>query len=118
MRARNAHHLVDLIVGRDSGLALKPSPATVERALAVCAVGPADAAFVGDSEADLNAAKGAAVRFYGVNAKPEGRDRLTALGASLVFSSPSAMAIYLNLPIQLDLPAIRTESGRHQTRTR
>ena len=43
---------------------------------------PGNAAFVGDSEADLNAAKSAAVRFYGVNAKAEGRDRLTALGAS------------------------------------
>jgi phosphoglycolate phosphatase-like HAD superfamily hydrolase len=119
MRAREGYHLVDLIVGRDSGLALKPSPATVERALAVCAVAPADAAFVGDSEADLNAAKAAAVRFYGVNAKPEGRDRLVALGASPIFSSPSAMAIYLDLPaVQLDLPAIRAESGRHQTRGR
>jgi HAD superfamily hydrolase (TIGR01509 family) len=119
MRAREAYHLVDLIVGRDSGLALKPSPAMVERALAVCAVAPADAAFVGDSEADLNAAKAAAVRFYGVNAKPEGRARLIALGASPIFSSPSAMAIYLDLPaVQLDLPAIRTESGRHQTGSR
>jgi phosphoglycolate phosphatase-like HAD superfamily hydrolase len=91
--------LADLIVGRDSGLALKPSPAMVEHALAACAVAPADAAFAGDSEADLNAAKAAAVRFYGVNAKAEGRDRLTALGASPVFSSPAAMGIYLDLPI-------------------
>lgn len=89
--------LVDLIVGRDSGLALKPSPATLERALAVCAATPAEAAFVGDSEADFNAAKAAAVRFYGVNAKPQGRDRLIALGASPVFSSPSAIAIYFAL---------------------
>jgi phosphoglycolate phosphatase-like HAD superfamily hydrolase len=88
---------VDLIVGRDSGLPLKPSPATIERALAACDISPADAAFVGDSAADLNAAKAAAVRFYGVNAKAEGRDRLTALGASPVFSSPAAMAIYLDL---------------------
>ena len=70
MRARDAHHLVDVIVGRDSGLPLKPSPATVERALALFAVAPSDAAFVGDSEADLNAANAAGVRFYGVNAKP------------------------------------------------
>jgi hypothetical protein len=40
------------------------------------------------------------VRFYGVNTRAEGRDRLTALGASPVFSSPSAMAIYLDLPIE------------------
>jgi len=100
MRARDAHHLVDVIVGRDSGLALKPSPAMVERALEASAVGPAEAAFVGDSEADFNSAKAAGVRFYGVNAKPEGRDRLTRLGASPVFSSPSAMAIYLELPVE------------------
>jgi len=111
LRTRDAHHLVNLIVGRDSGLPLKPSPATVERALAVCAVAPSDAAFVGDSEADLKAAKAAGVRFYGVNAKPEGRDRLTALGASPVFSSPSAMAIYLDLPaIGLDPPGIKRSS--------
>lgn len=92
--------LVDLIMGRDTGLALKPSPAMVEHALTACGVAPADAAFAGDSEADLNAAKAAAVRFYGVSAKAEGRDRLTALGASPVFSSPAAMGIYLDLPIE------------------
>ena len=92
--------LVDLIVGRDSGLALKPSSATLERALALCASLSANAGFVGDSEADLNAAKAAAVRFYGINARTEGRDRLTTLGASPVFSSPAAMAIYLDMPIE------------------
>ncbi len=92
--------LIDPIVGRDSGLALKPSPASVERALAACGAAPSDAVFVGDSEADLKAAAAASVSFYGVNAKAEGRDRLTALGASPVFSSPSAMAVYLDLPIE------------------
>jgi phosphoglycolate phosphatase len=92
--------LIDPIVGRDSGLALKPSPASVERALAACGTSPSDAVFVGDSEADLKAAAAASVRFYGINTKAEGRDRLSALGASPVFSSPSAMAIYLDLPIE------------------
>ena len=92
--------LIDPIVGRDSGLALKPSPASVERALAACDTSPSDAVFVGDSEADLKAAAAASVRFYGVNTRAEGRDRLTALGASPVFSSPSAMAVYLDLPIE------------------
>ena len=96
--------LIDPIVGRDSGLALKPSPASVERALAVCGAAPSDAVFVGDSEADLKAAAAASVRFYGINARTEGRDRLTALGASPVFSSPSAMAVYLN---SLDSPHLR-----------
>ncbi|HEY2523981.1 MAG TPA: HAD hydrolase-like protein, partial [Candidatus Binataceae bacterium] len=96
----HAVELVDLIVGRDSGLPLKPSPATLERALALGAAASANAAFVGDSVADLNAAKAAAVRFYGVNATAEGRDRLTTLGASPVFPSPAAMATYLDMPIE------------------
>jgi phosphoglycolate phosphatase-like HAD superfamily hydrolase len=101
--------LIDTIVGRDSGLALKPSPASVERALAACGRAPSDAVFVGDSEADLKAAAAASVRFYGVNARAEGRDRLTALGASPVFSSPSAMAVYLNLLSLPELPDLPVE---------
>ena len=100
LKTHDAAEVVDLIVGRDSGLALKPSPAMVERVLEACAATRADAAFVGDSEADINAAAAAGVRFYGVNAKPEGRDRLVTLGASQVFSSPYALAIYLGLPIE------------------
>jgi HAD superfamily hydrolase (TIGR01509 family) len=99
LRARHAENLVDLIVGRDSGLALKPSPAMVQRALEAFAVAPADAAFAGDSDADLKAAAAAAVRFYGVNATVAGRERLVALGASRVFSSPSELSIYLHLSI-------------------
>jgi phosphoglycolate phosphatase-like HAD superfamily hydrolase len=99
LEARHAENLVDLIVGRDSGLALKPSPAMVHRALEACAVAPADAAFAGDSDADFNAATAAAVRFYGINARAGGRQRLIALGASPVFPSPSALSTYLDVPI-------------------
>ncbi|HVB82850.1 MAG TPA: HAD-IA family hydrolase, partial [Candidatus Binataceae bacterium] len=111
MRAHETRSLVDVIVGRDSGLALKPSPAMVERVLEACDVAPADAAFVGDSEADFGAAAAAEVRFYGVNARVEGRDRLSALGASPVFSSPAAMAIYFNL---LDPPMGHKSIGRSE----
>lgn len=97
LKAHQAETIIRVIVGRDSGLALKPSPATLERALALCATAPADAAFVGDSEADFVAAKALGVRFYGVNARPEGRDHLIALGATEVFSSPAALAIDLGL---------------------
>ena len=99
LKVRHAENLVDLIVGRDSGLALKPSPAMVHRALEACAVAPADAAFAGDSDADLKAAAGAAVSFYGVNARAAGRKRLIELGASRVFPSPSTLSMYLDLPI-------------------
>ena len=97
MRARGAAGLVDRIVGRDSRLALKPSPATLERALADARLEPSQAAFVGDSESDLRAAAAARVRFYGVNARPQGRERLVALGASPVFASPAEMSLHLGL---------------------
>jgi phosphoglycolate phosphatase-like HAD superfamily hydrolase len=97
LSAHRAEAMVRTIVGRDSGLALKPSPATLELALKLCATAPADAAFVGDTDTDFVAATALGVRFYGVNAKSEGRDRLIALGATEVFSSPAALATHLGL---------------------
>jgi phosphoglycolate phosphatase-like HAD superfamily hydrolase len=90
--------LVTTIVGRDSGLALKPAPDMVVRALGRFAAAPADAVFVGDSEADLGAAIGAGVGFYGVAAHNEVRGRLLAAGAREVFASPAALAAHLHLP--------------------
>lgn len=90
--------LVGTVVGRDSGLALKPAPDMVVRALELFAAAPADTVFVGDSEADLGAASGAEVGFYGVAARDEVRGRLLAAGAGEVFASPAALAIHLNLP--------------------
>lgn len=89
--------LVDAIVGRDSLLALKPAPDSVQRALELFAGSPADAAFVGDSEADLLAASRASVKFYGVASTDAARDRLRAAGATEIFASPAALAIHLNL---------------------
>jgi HAD superfamily hydrolase (TIGR01509 family) len=97
LTSHRAEALARVIVGRDSGLALKPSPATLRRALELCAVTPAEAVFVGDSEADFRAAAGSGVRFYGINARAEGRERLFALGAAEVFTSPAALAAHLDL---------------------
>ncbi len=88
---------VRTIVGRDSMLPLKPAPDMVGRGLELCATPAADAVFVGDSEADLRAACAAQVGFFGVAVRAELRDRLIAAGASLVFASPSALAIYSRL---------------------
>lgn len=79
-------------------LALKPAPDSVERALVLCSAVSSDAVFIGDSEADLKAARGAQVGFYGVATREEARHRLIAAGAREVFASPAALAIYLNLP--------------------
>jgi phosphoglycolate phosphatase len=88
---------MDTIVGRDSLLALKPAPDMVLRALEILSIKPADAAFVGDSEADLLAAKNSGVRFYGIAESDAARDRLLAAGATEIYSTPAALAIHLNL---------------------
>lgn len=105
-------HLIRDIVGRDSLLALKPSPEMVARALELAAIPPAAAVpiaisgpiaaaetvFVGDSEADFGAARAAGLGLYGIAASPSSRDRLVAAGAGAinVFASPSALLLHLN----------------------
>jgi HAD superfamily hydrolase (TIGR01509 family) len=93
-----AESKIDALVGRDSLLGLKPAPDMVLRALEILSIEPADAAFVGDSEADLIAAKNSGVRFYGIAESDAARERLLAAGATEICSSPAALAIHLNLP--------------------
>jgi HAD superfamily hydrolase (TIGR01549 family) len=87
------------IIGRDSRLALKPSPAMLKRALQIAGLGARDAVFVGDSDADLIAARAARVRFIGIATDQAMSDRLVAAGATEIYSSPGAAAIHLNLII-------------------
>jgi phosphoglycolate phosphatase-like HAD superfamily hydrolase len=89
--------LIDVIVGRDSLLALKPSPEMLVRALEACEVAPADAAFVGDADSDYHAANAVGVEFFGIASTQKSRDALAAAGATRIFSSPAALAIHLNL---------------------
>jgi HAD superfamily hydrolase (TIGR01509 family) len=89
------HHLsreVGVIVGRDSLLPLKPSPEMLSRALELSGSSAAEAVMVGDSEADLKAARGAQVAFLGVAADPGAQTRFKELGTRQVFSSPAALA--------------------------
>ena len=100
--------LVRVVIGRDSLLALKPSPEMVLRALKLAGIPASDAIFVGDSEADLGAARAAGVGFYGIAPKDSARDRLIAAGATEIFGSPAALRTHLNLvPLEL---AAETES--------
>ncbi|MGA7872518.1 MAG: HAD family hydrolase [Candidatus Binatus sp.] len=98
---RNGHPCVDAIVGRDTLLGLKPAPDMLIRALEVFSIDRSEAAFVGDSEADLRAAQSCGVRFYGIAPTDSARDRLLAAGAAEIFGSPAALAIQLNLPAGL-----------------
>jgi HAD superfamily hydrolase (TIGR01549 family) len=89
---------IDAIVGRDTLLGLKPAPDMLIRALELFSVDRADAAFVGDSDADIRAAQSCSVRFYGIAPTSTARDRLLAAGAGEIFGAPAALAIHLNLP--------------------
>jgi phosphoglycolate phosphatase len=81
-------------VGRDSMLALKPSPAPVMRALALLARAAGNAIFIGDSEADRIAADSAGIEFVGIAQTDAARDKLVAGGATEIYSSPAALAIH------------------------
>ena len=101
--------LVRAVVGRDSLLALKPSPEMIVRTLDLAATPAADTVFVGDSAADFGAARAAGLGFYGIATSELARDRLIAAGATEVFASPAAMRIHLNLA--LPEPAADAESN-------
>ncbi len=96
---KHAGASIDAIIGRDTLLGLKPAPDMLIRALETFSIDRADAAFVGDSDADIRAAQSCGVRFYGIAPTDAARDRLLAAGAGEIFGSPAALAIHLNLPI-------------------
>lgn len=93
----NRRVCVNTIVGRDSLLALKPAPDMLMRALELFSADRSDAAYVGDSEGDVRAAKACGVRFYGIAATESARDQLRAAGATEIFSSPAELSSHLKL---------------------
>jgi len=95
---RNDGASVNAIIGRDTLLGLKPAPDMLVRAVESFSVDQADAAFVGDSEADIRAAQSCGVRFYGIAPTDSARARLLAAGATEIFASPAALAMHLKLP--------------------
>jgi phosphoglycolate phosphatase-like HAD superfamily hydrolase len=96
-RHRLAAGTVGAIVGRDSLLALKPSPEMLERALEISHAKPAGAAVVGDSDADFIAASALGIAFFGVAATEASRERLARVGAPAPLASPAALAQRLSL---------------------
>ena len=88
---------VQIIVGRDSLLPLKPAPDMILQALKVAKAKPAQAIYVGDSPKDCAAAHAAGVAFCGIARSDAIRDQLLAAGAAEIYSSPAALAIHLNL---------------------
>jgi HAD superfamily hydrolase (TIGR01662 family) len=105
LERHHASHLVNTIVGRDTLLALKPSPAMVMEALRRLDAHPHDAVFVGDSEADLGAAGAAGIGFYGIATVRARHERLAAAGATEIFPSPAALSRYLELQRAFPTPS-------------
>lgn len=89
--------VVDAIVGRDSYLALKPSPETIKRVLEICNLRPSDAAFAGDADSDYQAASALRMEFFGIASNEKSRENLSRAGAPRMFPSPAALALDLNL---------------------
>jgi HAD superfamily hydrolase (TIGR01549 family) len=108
LQLHRAGDLIRTIIGRDSLLALKPSPEMVLRALDLMGTSAGDAVLVGDSEADFGAARGGGLGFYGIATSGFGRDRLIAAGAANIFGSPAALALHLNLVAPDSRPAIKS----------
>jgi HAD superfamily hydrolase (TIGR01509 family) len=94
---RRRTRLIDVIVGRDSLLGLKPSLEMISRALERSGVRAKDSVFVGDADSDYRAAAAAGVEFFGIGFSQNLRDKLAAVGARRIFSSPAALGIHLNL---------------------
>jgi phosphoglycolate phosphatase len=76
----------DVLLSRDDGPP-KPDPAQVRMALRLAGVGPEEAVAVGDHVFDIEAARGAGVRAYGVLTGTGTRDALLAAGASGVLEA-------------------------------
>jgi len=74
---------------------LKPSPVMIQRALGAMGVEPRDAVYVGDSPADIQAAKSAGVPSVAIARGPIQEERLRREGPDRVFRDLDEMAKFL-----------------------
>ena len=84
-------YTVRLVVGRDTLLPLKPAPDMVHRALEQCKIEAGAAVFVGDSDADRDAARAVSLRFLAIARSEQRRARMSQEGADAIFSSPEEL---------------------------
>jgi HAD superfamily hydrolase (TIGR01509 family) len=111
------HQLLDAvneIVGRDSILPLKPAPDMILSALARCHGKAADAVLVGDSEADVGAARRAGVNFFGIAGGEPARARLGEFGAGEIFASPEELAAHVRADAVASAPAAFALASRRR----
>jgi len=91
-----AEQSVQIIVGRDSLLPLKPAPDMILEARKTAEVSAQKTTYVGDTPADCAAAHAAGVIFCGIASARAARDALRAAGATEIFESPAALAVQRN----------------------
>ena len=89
-----AGNSVQLIVGRDSLLPLKPAPDMIVEARKTGGIPAQRTTYVGDTPTDCAAARAANVTFCGIASSDGARDALREAGASEIFASPAALAIH------------------------
>jgi len=82
---------VRMVAGRDTFLPLKPAPDMLRRALDQGKAEANAALFVGDSDADLNAAGAAGVRFAAIASSQQARSRMRDRHVEPVFASPAEL---------------------------
>lgn len=82
---------VDVAIGEFPGVARKPAPDTVFRALEELGARPAGAVYVGDSEVDIETARNAGLPCLSVGWGFRDADFLRQQGAELILPSPAAL---------------------------
>ena len=87
---------VQIIVGRDSLLPLKPAPDMILKARKAVGVAAARTTYVGDTPTDCAAAHAAGVSFCGIASAQGACAALREAGASEIFASPAALATHRN----------------------
>jgi phosphoglycolate phosphatase len=82
---------LELIMGERPGLAKKPAPDMVRRAMEVLGSDEKNTLYVGDSEVDIHLAKNAGLDLIAVSWGFRGREKLEAAGAETVVDTPAAL---------------------------
>ncbi len=87
--------LIDVIIGQIDGMAQKPKPDGIYKALELLGVLKENAVYIGDSEVDCITAKNAGIPCVGVTWGFRDRDVLISNGADFIADSPSEIFDYI-----------------------
>ena len=95
LKRLNARPWFEVVLSGERKEELKPSPVMLERALGLMGIEPQDVVYVGDSPADIQAAKGAKMLSYAIARGPIQAGRLRKEGPDRVFGGLREMTSFL-----------------------